>query len=161
MVTQQEFRNAMAHLTAPVNIITTTGQFGTVGLTVSAVCSVTDSPPTVLMCINQSSELHDIIANNGLVCINILNSEQQELALHFANMKDSTMAERLAWDIWSINEKGLPILTEAVANLEGRIVNQHQMGSHSVFMVEIDDIQINSQAALGYFNRQFHTLPHL
>ena len=42
------FRDAMAHVGAAVNIITTDGPAGRAGFTASAVCSVTDTPPTLL-----------------------------------------------------------------------------------------------------------------
>lgn len=155
---RQDFRDAMAHLTSAVSIVTTAGPAGKVGLTVSAVCSVSDTPPTLLICINQQSETHDIFQINKQVCVNVLNSEQQDLALHFANMQDSTMAERLSWDCWQPSPLGVPILTQAVANLAGRIVAQHKQGTHSVFFVEVDQIQVQSQDALGYFNRQFKTI---
>jgi flavin reductase (NADH) len=52
------FREAMARLPAAVNIITTAGPHGRCGVTASAVCSVTDTPPTMLACINRSSAAH-------------------------------------------------------------------------------------------------------
>ncbi|VTR21029.1 4-hydroxyphenylacetic acid hydroxylase [Actinobacillus pleuropneumoniae] len=96
----QQFRNAMAHLSAAVSIVTTNGSAGKIGITVSSVCSVTDTPPTLLFCINQSSSVHDIIKQNGKVCINVLSHEQEEMAKHFACMMCSSMEERFAWDIW-------------------------------------------------------------
>ena len=39
---QRDFRAAMANLSAAVNIVTTDGISGRAGITVSAVCSVTD-----------------------------------------------------------------------------------------------------------------------
>ncbi|HDL3166296.1 TPA: flavin reductase, partial [Mannheimia haemolytica] len=62
-----KFREAMAHLSSAVSIVTTNGVAGKAGLTVSSVCSVTDSPPTLLFCINKNSHVHDIIQQNGKV----------------------------------------------------------------------------------------------
>ncbi|WP_252405960.1 flavin reductase, partial [Escherichia coli] len=45
-----DFRAGMARLGAAVNIITTDGPGGRAGFTASAVCSVTDTPPTLLVC---------------------------------------------------------------------------------------------------------------
>jgi flavin reductase (NADH) len=81
---QAEIRNAMAHLPAAVNILTTDGPGGQCGITVSAVCSVTDTPPTILVCVNQNSAMHDVFRANGRVCLNVLGGEQQELAMHVA-----------------------------------------------------------------------------
>lgn len=152
---QQQFRNAMAHLAAAVHVVTSNGTAGKVGITVSSVTSVSDSPPTLLFCVNKSSELHDVIAENRKVCVNILNHEQAELAKHFAGMTDSTMAERFAWDLWQDGDHGVPLLRNAVANLQGEIVETHPVGSHSIFIVQLSHIQTQPQSSLIYFSRQF------
>lgn len=158
MITQASFRDAMAHLASAVSILTTSGEAGTIGLTVSSVTSVTDSPATLLVCINQASEVHDIIKRNGKVTVNILKAEQQNLALHFAAMADSSMEERLAWDMWQTGANGIPHLRDALVNLQGRIVADNQIGSHSVFFIEIDAIDLQPGEALLYFNRTFKNL---
>ncbi|MBB5443074.1 flavin reductase (DIM6/NTAB) family NADH-FMN oxidoreductase RutF [Paraburkholderia sp. WSM4177] len=50
---RQQFRQAMAHLGAAVNVITTAAPHGCCDITASAVCSVTDTPPTLLICLNR------------------------------------------------------------------------------------------------------------
>ncbi len=57
------FRDAMAHVGAAVNIITTDGPAGRAGFTASAVCSVTDTPPTLLVCLNRSASVGRCSAN--------------------------------------------------------------------------------------------------
>jgi len=52
-VSREQFRDAMARLGAAVNIVTTDGTAGRAGFTASAVCSVTDDPPTLLVCLNR------------------------------------------------------------------------------------------------------------
>ena len=54
---KQTFRDAMACVGAAVNIITTDGPAGRAGFTASAVCSVTDSPPTLLVCLNRGASV--------------------------------------------------------------------------------------------------------
>lgn len=49
MVDVTQFRNAMAMLGGAVSVITTDGPAGRFGFTASAVCSVTDAPPTLLV----------------------------------------------------------------------------------------------------------------
>ena len=85
MVDTTAFRDAMAMLGGAVSIITTAGPGGKVGMTASAVCSVTDSPPTVLVCINRSTWAHAQFVQNGILCINILGAGQQTLSGRFAN----------------------------------------------------------------------------
>jgi len=47
-VTKEAFRNGMAKLGTAVSIVTTDGPAGKAGFTASAICSVTDTPPTLL-----------------------------------------------------------------------------------------------------------------
>ncbi|OOH92352.1 4-hydroxyphenylacetate 3-monooxygenase, reductase component [Pasteurellaceae bacterium 15-036681] len=151
----QQFRDAMAHLSSAVSIVTSNGIAGKVGLTVSSVCSVTDSPATLLFCVNQSSDLHDVIKQNGKVCINVLNNEQEELAKHFACMLCSTMEERFAWDIWKESDAKQLMLEGAISSLVGNIVDTHAVGTHTIFLVELSQIQVNPKDSLVYFGRQF------
>lgn len=58
---KQSFRDAMAQVGAAVNIITTDGPAGRAGFTASAVCSVTDEPPTLLVCLNRSASVLSLI----------------------------------------------------------------------------------------------------
>jgi flavin reductase len=77
MVEAQTFRNAMGLLGAAVNIITTDGAHGMHGFTASAVCSVTDSPPTLLVCLNRHSGSHLIYSGNRTIGINVLSSQHE------------------------------------------------------------------------------------
>lgn len=156
---QRDFRSAMAHLPAAVNIVTTDGPHGRVGITVSAVCSVSDSPPTVLVCVNRSSATHDIFKSNGEICINVLSGEHEELARHFSGATKVPMAERFGWDIWEENRASVPVLRDALVKIVGRISDHSVQGSHSVIFVQVDRIEVQQESdSLVYFKRQFHRL---
>lgn len=157
---RKQFREAMAHLCAAVNIITTDGVHGRCGITASAVCSVSDDPPTMLVCINQSSALHGVFAGNGRLCINVLPADHQELARHFAGMTKLPMDARFAQHAWVEGELGMPLLTDALASLEGEIVDTKTMGSHSVMFIRVAHIALRGDGdGLTYFSRQFHRIP--
>ncbi|MEG9531455.1 4-hydroxyphenylacetate 3-monooxygenase, reductase component [Mannheimia indoligenes] len=153
-----QFREAMAHLSSAVSIITTNGIAGKVGLTVSSVSSVTDAPPTVLFCINKNSHVHDIIKQNGKVCINVLNHEQEDIAKHFAAILESTMEERFSWDIWDNGFDDQPVLRSAISALQGNIVDTHAVGTHTIFVVEVSHIDVEPNHSLVYFARQFRSV---
>ncbi|MBB3260807.1 flavin reductase (NADH) [Paraburkholderia bannensis] len=154
-----EFRNAMASLGAAVNVITTDGSHGRCGITASAVCSVTDTPPTMLVCINQSSYVHDVLLTNGRACINVLGAHAEELARVFAGIDGCSMEERFARCGSRPGALQLPVLDDAIASLEGRIVDSKNVGSHSVLFVQVDHIRSREDGdGLVYFGRQFHRL---
>ena len=155
---QTDFRTAMAHLPAAVSIITTDGPHGRLGITVSAVCSVTDSPPTILVCVNKNSAAHDVFKNNGKVGINVLAGEQEELARHFSGATQVPMDQRFAWDIWERNTD-VPVLADAHVKCIGTIEAITEQGSHSVLFIRLDRVEVNNDNnGLVYFNRAFHTI---
>ena len=96
------FRDAMASLSAAVNVVTTAGEAGRCGITATAVCSVTDTPPSVMVCINANSAMNPVFQGNGKLCINVLNHEQEIMARHFAGMTGVTMEERFALSGWRL-----------------------------------------------------------
>lgn len=157
---QQNFRNAMAKLAAAVNIITTHGKAGTCGITATAVCSITDTPPTVLVCVNRNSQMNSVFQQNKQVCINILSAEQEELAYHFAGMRDSAMEERFKMEIWKTKDEPhhAPALIGSLANLHGKITTIHEVGTHSLFLVTLDKIDVHEGTGLVYFDRVFYKL---
>lgn len=157
---QLDFRQAMAHLPASVNIITTRGEAGECGITASAVCSVTDTPPTVLVCINRNSQMHDVFKQNGNLCINVLSAEQEELAKHFSGMTKVPMEERFTWDIWEEKTQlSQPALRDALVRLEGKITEFKEVGTHSVIFVELKDIRTDKEKqGLVYFSRAFQAV---
>ncbi|MEV2211357.1 flavin reductase [Streptomyces sp. NPDC050997] len=153
-----DFREAMAHLPAAVNILTTDGPNGRCGITLSAVCSVTDDPPTVLVCVNRASAMHDVFRANGRVGLNVLGGDQQELALHFSGATKVDMVERFTWDVWD-RTHDVPVLKEALVTAVGTIKHTVPMGSHSVLFVDIEQIRTRPGGqSLVYFNRTFHRL---
>ncbi|MHC2155955.1 flavin reductase (DIM6/NTAB) family NADH-FMN oxidoreductase RutF [Bradyrhizobium diazoefficiens] len=82
-VAPQDYRDAMACLGAAVNIVTTDGSAGRAGFTASAICSVTDDPPTLLVCINRGSSAYSSVTRNEVVCVNVLSARHEPLSRLF------------------------------------------------------------------------------
>ncbi|GLY63909.1 flavin reductase [Amycolatopsis taiwanensis] len=156
---QREFRAAMANLSAAVSVVTTDGANGRAGMTVSAACSVTDSPPTMLVCVNRSSRSHGILLANGRVCVNVLGADQEALAMHFAGATNVPTSQRFADGPWDLDTDGVPVLRGALSSVIGRIMSEHTQGSHSVLFVRVEKVLIKQDSgALVYFQRRFHNL---
>ena len=66
------FREAMSRLGAAVHIVTTAGPAGKTGFTATAVCSVSDQPAMVLVCLNRRSNSAPLLSQNGVFCVNTL-----------------------------------------------------------------------------------------
>ena len=151
------FRDAMASLSAAVNIVTTEGEAGRCGITATAVCSVTDTPPSVMVCLNVNSAMNPVFQSNGKLCINVLNHEQELMARHFAGMTGMAMEERFSLSCWQNGLLGQPLLKGALASLEGEISQVQTIGTHLVYLVAIKNIVLAEEGhGLIYFKRRFH-----
>ena len=153
-----EFRDAMSRLGAAVNVVTTDGPAGRHGLTASAVCSVTDTPPTLLVCVNRQAGAHAHLVDNGVLCVNVLTGRHQDLSGAFGG-KGLEIAERFAQASWHSLTTGAPVLSDASVSFDCRIVRAEEVGTHTVFFCEVVDLAIASDAeGLIYFNRAYHHL---
>ncbi|OYV33892.1 MAG: FMN reductase [Rhodospirillales bacterium 20-64-7] len=140
------YREAMSRLGAAVNIITTHDEAGDSGLTASAVCSVTDDPPTLLK-------------QAGLLCVNVLTHEHQELSPIFAGEGNLPMAARFAMASWTRLITGAPALTGAAASLDCKIDQITEVGTHSVFFCVVRAIQLGAASSgLIYHGRTYHKI---
>jgi flavin reductase len=154
-----EFRNAMARLGAAVNIVTTDGVAGRAGLTASAVCSVTDDPPTLLVCVNRASGMNAALKANGVLCVNVLSAGQRALSDAFAGRPRLSDAERFAQGLWEPGETGAPLLSGAAASIECRIAEVVEKGTHSVFFAEVARTRLGPEApALLWLGRDYHAI---
>ena len=84
MIKAADFRNAMSLLTSAVNVVTTAGPSGRYGFTASAVCSVTDTPPTLLVCMNKASSSHAHFVENKILTVNVLGAQHEHLSKAFS-----------------------------------------------------------------------------
>lgn len=83
MIETTDFRNAMSLLSSAVSVVTTAGLAGRYGFTASAVCSVTDTPPTLLVCMNQSSSSHMHFVENKILTVNVLSAHISSFPMFF------------------------------------------------------------------------------
>ncbi len=158
MIEATDFRDAMSLLTTAVNVITTEGASGLHGFTASAVCSVTDTPPTLLVCMNHSSRSHAHFVENKTLSVNVLGAQHEQLSNAFASKLDSE--ERFKYGSWTELATGAPVLEDALVSFDCQIEDIQQVGTHSIFMCRVVAIKHSGQQggqneSLVYFNRAY------
>ncbi len=161
MIEATDFRNAMSLLTTAVNVVTTEGASGLHGFTASAVCSVTDTLPTLLVCMNQSSRSHTHFIENKTLCVNVLGAQHEQISNAFASSKLSS-EDRFKLGVWTTLETGSPVLEDALVSFDCEIEQIQEVGTHSVFMCRVVAIKQSQQdESLVYFNRAYHQVGQL
>ena len=154
---KQTFRDAMSCVGAAVNIITTDGPGGMAGFTASAVCSVTDSPPTLLVCLNRGASVWPTFSENGTLCVNTLSAGQEPLSTLFGGK--TPMAERFSAARWQPGETGCPRLESALASFDCRISQVVSVGTHDILFCDIAAIVLHpAPQGLVWFDRGYYAL---
>jgi flavin reductase len=154
-ISQKTYRDAMARLGAAVHVVTTDGPGGRAGFTASAVCSVTDAPPTLLICVNRGSSVHTALRANGVLCVNTLSHAQQGLSVLFGGK--TPVAQRFEAATWFVMATGAPVLQNAVASFDCRVSQMVDGGTHDVLLCEVISALIGQEPeALIYFDRRYH-----
>ena len=123
------------------------------GTTASAVCSLSLEPPMLLVCLNKSSSTGQAIAAARHFAVNILGEGQADAAMRFAGKGDKFAGQRIVRGV-----AGQPLLGDALANLECRVVEEVTGGTHTVFLGEVEHATGRHGAPLAYFRGQFGRL---
>ena len=150
------FREAMSRLGAAVHIVTTSGLAGKAGFTATAVASVSDSPPTVLVCLNRKSQITPVMRDNKVFCVNTLASSEEELANVFAGRAGLHMGDRFTRGDWIELDTGAPVLTSAIAALDCRVLEMKSVATHDIYFGAVAAIRLaNAEKALVYHARAY------
>lgn len=153
---QQTFRDAMACVGAAVNIITTDGPAGMAGFTASAVCSVTDTPPTLLVCLNRGASVWPIFSENRTLCVNTLSAGQEPLSNLFGGKTPTE--DRFAAARWQTGRRAARVWRRPPphSTAASAVVS---VGTHDILFCDIVSIVRHpAPQGLVWFDRGYHAL---
>jgi flavin reductase len=138
------FREAMTRLGAAVHVVTTAGPAGKTGFTATAVCSVTDQPAMLLVCLNRRSNSAPLMAQNGVFCVNTLGAAESNLADIFAGRSGVHLEERFSVGEWTTLKTGSPVLTTAVVAFDCRTIDIKAVASHNVIFGAVQAVRLGA-----------------
>ncbi|RLQ88060.1 flavin reductase [Notoacmeibacter ruber] len=158
-VDPNSYRDAMARFAGAVHVVTTDGDAGKRGVTIIAGCSVSDDPPTVLVCLNRHNPANDAFIENGRFALNTLPSGKMDLADAFAGFTKEPQDARFARGDWTTLETGAPVLSDAASVFDCEIEHVHDHATHRVLFGRVAALAIGpSLAPLIYYNRGYRLL---
>lgn len=156
MVTPDIFKQVMRHWASTVTIVTTRLDDQIYGLTATAFSSLSVQPPMVFVSIFRKTHTHPMIEQSGVFCVNFLAPEMTHLSDRFAGRYPNE--ERFAGLSYRTEATGAPVLDDAIAYIDCRVVEGLVTGDHTIFVgqVESTDTQKVDQSPLIYFMGQYH-----
>lgn len=150
------YRQIMRGHAGAVAVIATGTPGQRTGLTATAVCSLSDSPPTVLICVNHNASAYDVIRASGCFSVNWLAAHQDGIASCFAGQTGLKAEQRFGEGAWITLETGAPVLGDALASLDCELVGEHDHSTHSIFIGRVRSARVQEdQKPLMYFAGRF------
>ncbi len=154
IVDQTTYRNGMSRLGTSVSVVTTLSGGKRYGFTASAVCSVSDTPATLLVCINRASSSFPAFESTGHFCVNTLMPGQEEISDVFGGRIRSD--DRFMHGDWRDGLTGVPVLENASVSFECELINAVDQATHRVLFGRVIDIRENEErATLLYCMRRY------
>ena len=146
-VDASSFRQALAQFASGVTVVTTRDAAGDpMGLTVSAFCSVSLSPPLVLVSVDVGSEAHAGFRDSGVFAVSILAEGQDDVSRLFARPGLSKFRELSL----TPGQGGLPMVPGALAHIECAVRAAHPAGDHILYVGEIVALAVRPGRPLLY-----------
>ncbi|MEU4051165.1 flavin reductase family protein [Streptomyces olivaceus] len=145
-----------AKLAAGVAVVTARGDDGPLGMTVSAVTSLSARPPLLLACLRDGSRTLAAVRARRTFAVHLLREEQQDLAGRFAS-PTTTAAERFAGtDTRQI--LGVPVLAGSLAWSVCLTEDVRRYGDHHLVVGRVAAVHVGAGRPLLWHDRRFGSL---
>ena len=125
-------------------------------MTVTSVSSLSVDPPALIVSINRGASSWPLLKRYGFFGVNILSSDQIDIAERFSGKEGSRAPERFAGAEWTTRASGVPLLSGALAALDCQVEEIVERHSHAIVIGRVLDLQVSKRtAALAYWHGQY------
>jgi flavin reductase (DIM6/NTAB) family NADH-FMN oxidoreductase RutF len=145
-LTSEDFRDLVGRFATGLTVVTTHDDERDFGTTAQAMTSVSLDPPTLLICMSQTSETGQAISRCGHFAVNVLAEDQGPMALHFGRKGSSFDGHPTTPGVL-----GDPLLLDVLATFQCRVTESVVAGTHHVFIAEVLEGSGGHAAPLAYF----------
>jgi flavin reductase (DIM6/NTAB) family NADH-FMN oxidoreductase RutF len=157
VVNTSEFRAAMSSVGSSVSVVTARRGDELVGRTITAMLSLSATPPAVMISIDIVSRMADIVAKTQRFALAVLAEDQAAIAEAFAGKVPAE--ERFDIGTWERWTSGLPLLSGAVTALDCEVIGSIETGTHVLFAGAIVETETNAERMPLVWQRHgYHTL---
>jgi flavin reductase (DIM6/NTAB) family NADH-FMN oxidoreductase RutF len=157
-LSEAAFREIMACF--PTGVAIVTAQIGGEprGLTVSSFCSVSMTPPLVLVCVDRTSQTLPALREAGGFTVNFLALGRHELAARFASKAEAKF-DGVRWERPALPEGGPVLIDDVSAHAVCRTREAFAAGDHWIFLGEVCEGAVSvDMAPLVYHRRSYVAL---
>jgi flavin reductase (DIM6/NTAB) family NADH-FMN oxidoreductase RutF len=125
-------------------------------MTVSAFCSVSLEPPLVLICIEKTASVYDVLTSAPGFVVNILSARQEQIARRFSIVD----IDRFEGVGFSRTQNGIAVLDDVLGIIECRKSALHDAGDHTIIVAEVEATRAENGSPLMYYRGGYAQLEH-
>jgi flavin reductase (DIM6/NTAB) family NADH-FMN oxidoreductase RutF len=153
------FKRVVGSFPAGVAVLTARGADGQCrGLTSNAICSVSASPPQLLVCVDKRSKTLLSIRGARSFVVNFLAAGREAISERFASMHPDKLAG-VSWEPSRV-AGGAPILVDDVVAVAECLVTQEiDAGDHMIVVGAIEAGAVHDRVPLMYYRRAYASWP--
>ena len=151
------FRAVMGRFASGVTVVTTCEGSRRLGITVNAFTSVSLDPPLVLVCIDRSSRLHDVLLKTGIFAVNILSEDQARISTCFAS-RGKERYENFCNVSSHAEATGAPVFDASLGFVDCRIADVYPGGDHTIVVGRVEALGSADGEPLLYFRSHYLNL---
>lgn len=154
-----DFRHALGQFATGVTVVTAERAPGQVhGMTANSFTSVSLRPLLILICVAHQAQLLPLIRKHKRFGVSILREDQRALSEYFAQTVENAEIERRLGIHYRWTETGIPLLEDALAHLACNVVSEHAAGDHTIFIGEVESLDVHEGKPLLYLCGNYRTL---
>jgi flavin reductase (DIM6/NTAB) family NADH-FMN oxidoreductase RutF len=113
--------------------------------TVNWLSQASFDPPLVMVGVKKGSGLHSVISDSDVFAVNILASDQKDIASSFFK-STNVEGDRLNGFKFELGQTGSPLLIDLPAFFECRVIDRIERGDHTIFVGEVVNAGVRSEA---------------
>jgi 3-hydroxy-9,10-secoandrosta-1,3,5(10)-triene-9,17-dione monooxygenase reductase component len=148
---RRRYCDAIARFATGVTVITTRDGERPVGMTASAVASLSLEPLLLLVCVSNRLPTHAALERSRSFAVNVLGEGDGDVALRFARPQ----ADKFA-GLKVTHDHGPPLLERAIAHFVCDVHERLPGGDHSIFIGEVRHCRhVSGRRPLLYFASEF------
>lgn len=149
------FLSALKRMAGGVSVVTAGSGDDVTGVTIASLTSLSLTPPRLLINIGLQSSAFPLITRHGWFGINILGSDQHDLADRFGTPK-LTGSQKFEGVSWSAGSAGVPLLQRAHATIACEVDEILERYDHAIIVGRPDAIDLSPHlSSLLYWNEQY------
>ena len=152
----QLFREVIRHLASGVTIITSVLQGKPVGLTATAVCSVSVAPPMLLVSLGSTSHTARGVAETGAFAVHLLPHKARKYAEQFASAGEHFAGVEYS----SAPETSVPLLRDVLGWFLCDVQQTIPIADHIIYIGRVIQCELKDKRPdpLLYFDRSYRKL---